>query len=198
MSFFKKFTNKFTAPDAHVQLKLDQFSVALGENLNGSLIIFSKEDLDATEVRCEIQSVEQAKVIKQVYDPELRRNVPRQVQDSAVLFAARPALSGPTQLGSGETRDFPLSVNIPAGGRPTYQALDRRVTWTIKGVVAVDGRPDVTSKVAEMQVVPAAAQPVIREKEIIREVVMIPCKYCGSLMDQTATACPNCGAKRTA
>jgi hypothetical protein len=198
MSFFKKFTNKFTAPDAHVQLKLDQFSVALGENLNGSLIVSSKEDLDATEVRCEIQCVEQAKVIKQVYDLELRRNVPREVQDSAVLFAAKPVLGGPTQLGGGETRDFSLSVNIPAGGRPTYQALDRRVTWTIKGVVAVDGRPDVTSKVAEIQVVPAAAQPVIREKEIIREVVMIPCNYCGSLMDQTATACPNCGAKRTA
>jgi rubrerythrin len=56
----------------------------------------------------------------------------------------------------------------------------------------------VTSKVAEIQVVQPAAQAVIREKEIIREVVMIPCKYCGALMDQTVTVCPNCGAKRTA
>lgn len=37
---------------------------------------------------------------------------------------------------------------------------------------------------------------VIREKEIIREIIMIPCKYCGSLMPQTATSCPNCGANR--
>lgn len=33
--------------------------------------------------------------------------------------------------------------------------------------------------------------------EVIREVVMIPCKYCGALFQQTATFCPNCGAKRT-
>ena len=34
-------------------------------------------------------------------------------------------------------------------------------------------------------------------REVIREVVMIPCKYCGALFQQTATFCPNCGAKRT-
>jgi hypothetical protein len=38
---------------------------------------------------------------------------------------------------------------------------------------------------------------VIREKEtIVKEVVMIPCNYCGGLMPQTATFCPNCGATR--
>lgn len=34
-------------------------------------------------------------------------------------------------------------------------------------------------------------------KEIItREIVMIPCAYCKSLMPQTATFCPECGARR--
>jgi hypothetical protein len=198
MSFFKKFTNKLTAPEANVQLKLNKYSVALGENLDGTLTLSSKENFDATEVRCEIQCVETAKVIRQQYDPQLRRNIPREVQNSAVLFAAKPTLSGPTTIGGGETRDFPFSINIPAGGRPTYQALDRRVLWIMKGVVAVDGRPDATSKIAELQVVQPATQPVIKEKEIIREVVLIPCKYCGALMDQNATVCPNCGAKRTA
>ena len=198
MGLFKKFTNKFTAPDTNLQLNLNKYSVALGENLEGTLIISSKEDIAADGVRCEIQCVEHAKVIKQVYDAELRRTLPREVQDSAVLFSARPVLCGPTHLGTGETRNFSLNVNIPAGGRPTYQSIDRRVTWTIKGVVAVDGRPDATSRTAEIQVTPPSAQPVIREKEIVREIVMIPCKYCGSLMDQTVTCCPNCGAKRTA
>jgi hypothetical protein len=197
MSFFKKFTNKFTAPEANVQLKLGKYSAALGENLDGTLTVFSKEDFESTEVRCEIQCVEHAKVIRQVYDSTLRRSLPQEVQDSAVLFAAKPVLSGPTHIGNGETRSFPVSINIPAGGRATYQAIDRRVTWTIKGVVAVDGRPDIVSSLAEIQVTPPNAQPVIREKEIIREVVMIPCKYCGGLMDQMATVCPNCGAKRT-
>ena len=39
---------------------------------------------------------------------------------------------------------------------------------------------------------------IIREKEIIKEVVMVPCSYCGGLMPQTATFCPNCGARRKA
>jgi hypothetical protein len=182
--FFKKFTNKFTAPEASLQLKLGAYSVALGENLEGTVTVSSREDFDATEVRCEMSCVEQARVIRQYYDPQLRRTLPREVDESSVLFSARPVLSGPTHLANGETRDFQLSVNIP-------------VTWTIKAVVAVDGRPDVVSKIQALQVVQPSAQPVIKEKEVVRQVVMIPCKYCGMLMDQLVTVCPNCGAKRT-
>lgn len=39
---------------------------------------------------------------------------------------------------------------------------------------------------------------IVKEKEtIIKEIVMISCKYCGSLMPQTSIFCPNCGAKRS-
>jgi uncharacterized paraquat-inducible protein A len=41
-------------------------------------------------------------------------------------------------------------------------------------------------------------QKVIREKEIVKEVVMVPCVYCGSLMPQTALFCNTCGAGRKA
>jgi len=37
-----------------------------------------------------------------------------------------------------------------------------------------------------------------QKKEVIREIVMIPCRYCGTLFAQTATFCPHCGARRTA
>jgi len=36
------------------------------------------------------------------------------------------------------------------------------------------------------------------EKEIIKEIVMLPCVYCGSLMPQTALFCSTCGAGRKA
>ena len=65
------------------------------------------------------------------------------------------------------------------------------------GVVAIDGRPDVTSGTAELQVIRPAAAPTV-VKEIVKEVVMIPCEYCGTLTPQTATSCPNCGATRKA
>ena len=31
---------------------------------------------------------------------------------------------------------------------------------------------------------------------IVREVVMVPCQYCGGLMPTTATQCPSCRAPR--
>jgi DNA-directed RNA polymerase subunit RPC12/RpoP len=34
------------------------------------------------------------------------------------------------------------------------------------------------------------------KETITKEVVLIPCKYCGGLMPQTANFCPNCGARR--
>ena len=36
------------------------------------------------------------------------------------------------------------------------------------------------------------------EKETIKEIVMVPCVYCGSLMPQTALFCSTCGAGRKA
>jgi hypothetical protein len=196
MSFFKKFTNKLTAPEASVQLKLTSYSIPLGENLQGTLNVASKEDFETTEVRCEIQCTQQAKVIKQVYDAQLKTIIPRVVDETAIIYRAKPSLAGPTHFTNGQITGFPVNVNIPAGARPTYAGLEQRVTWSIKGVLAVDGRPDRTTETSEIQVITPTVQTAV-QREVIRTIVMIPCKYCQTLMDQTSTACPNCGAKRT-
>jgi hypothetical protein len=197
MGLFKKFTNKFVAPEACVQLRLNSYAISLGENLQGTLNVTSKEDFETTEVRCEIMCVEQAKVMKQVYDAALKTTIPRMVDESTVIYNVKPPVSGPTHFTNGETRNFQVNINIPAGARPTYAGSDRRVTWTIKGVIAVDGRPDRTTETNELQVIAPTIQESTVQKEVIRTVVMIPCKYCQGLMDQTFTSCPNCGAKRT-
>jgi len=44
----------------------------------------------------------------------------------------------------------------------------------------------------------ATAPPEFAEKEVIKEIVLVPCAYCGSLMPQTSTVCPHCGATRKA
>jgi|GEM_PF-1546745 len=41
------------------------------------------------------------------------------------------------------------------------------------------------------------SEPVVTQKEIIREVVKIRCPYCHTLYDETADACPHCGAKNS-
>ncbi len=199
MGFFKKFTNHLTAPDAAVRLTFNNYSVSLGGNLQGTLNVVSKEEFDVVEVRCEIVCVEQAKVIKQVYDAALKRTIPQVVDESVVIYNAKPSLSGPSHFANGENRSVPVNVNIPAGAKPTYAGVDRRVTWTIKGVLAVHDRPDRTTQTSEIQVImPTMQAPEAAvQREVIRTVVMIPCKYCQGLMDQTLTVCPNCGAKRT-
>jgi hypothetical protein len=35
------------------------------------------------------------------------------------------------------------------------------------------------------------------QQVVVREVVKVPCRYCGTLIDSTATVCPKCGAPRT-
>ena len=51
-----------------------------------------------------------------------------------------------------------------------------------------------TSRVRSPQVI---LQPryVIKEKEVVREVIMVPCQHCGQLMPQTSVFCSYCGTK---
>ncbi len=37
---------------------------------------------------------------------------------------------------------------------------------------------------------------VIKEREIIKEIVKIRCPYCNNLYDEMEDKCPNCGGKR--
>ena len=42
----------------------------------------------------------------------------------------------------------------------------------------------------------SANPPVVKEKEIIREIVKIRCPYCGNLYDEKFDKCPHCGGKK--
>ena len=90
----------------------------------------------------------------------------------------------------GFRKKFPVKVSIPASGRETLDGIDANVSWFIKGVVAVDDRPDPTSDTIELQIFRAAGSPV-KEK-----VKMVPCEYCRALMPETSSSCPICGAPR--
>jgi hypothetical protein len=197
MGFFKRIKDKLMPPEATVSLSFNKNSYVAGENVDGTLTVTSRDEFDTTEIRCELQCIEEAKKMKRVYEEQLHREIDKEFWESATLFATKPTLNGSTHLTNGFTKDFPFSINIPVSGPASCRSLDRKVTWSMKGVIAVNGRPDATSRVMELQVAPPSAAPVIREREVIREVVMIPCKYCGALMPQTETGCPHCGAKRT-
>jgi len=189
MGLFKRFTK----PKTSVSLTIPKSTFELGEDLKGVITVSSEEEFDATEVRAELRCIEKKKKEKWEYDQHLRRNVQRVYWDQATLHSADPKASGPVHLVPGFQKTFPVGVNIPAGGRESFAAVDAGVTWSIKGVVAIKGRPDVTSEVIDLQVIrPAAGAVVVKEKEV----ATVPCAYCRSLMPETATSCPNCGAPR--
>ncbi|MCW4028480.1 MAG: hypothetical protein NWE92_02385 [Candidatus Bathyarchaeota archaeon] len=200
MDFLKKLHEKVSAPDGNLELRLDNWSVPLGSSLTGSLVFSAQEDFDCTEVRCEVACVETARVIRYVYDPNVRRSLPHEADETATLYAINPASSGPTHFTRSAQRSFPVNIAIPPASRTTFNGVGQKLVWTIKGVIAVDGRPDVTTNTFEFQVVPPA--PVINQPsvQVVKEVVIvkIPCKYCQTLFNQLDTFCPNCGARRTA
>jgi len=196
MSFFKKFKGRFTKPEASISLTIPKSTFELGEDLKGAITVSSQEEFDATEVRAELRCVEKKKKEKWEED-ERGRRVHRVYWDHATLHSTDPKANSALHLTQGFNKTFPFNVNIPAGGRESFDSVDGGVTWSIKGVVAIDGRPDITSETMELQVIRPAAAPTV-VKEIVKEVVMIPCEYCGTLFPQTATSCPNCGAARKA
>jgi hypothetical protein len=83
--------------------------------------------------------------------------------------------------------------------KETCYSVDRYVKWFLSSVFDVKGRPDLQLTTYEVMVErheapQATAAPVV--KEVVKEVVLIPCSYCGSLMPQSSVFCPNCGARR--
>lgn len=199
VSVFMKVKDRLTSPKAKISLQLNRNSFVLGERAEVTLAVSSDEEFDAREIRAEIECVERARRVQYEYDSMAKRNVPREVQESRTLYFARPTATGPLHITQGFSQTFLLNTNIPPTGTPTFQTFDARVLWQVKGVIAIDGRPDVTSLPTEIQVFQSSAQAATQEKEVIREVVVIKtsCKNCGVLMPETDTFCPNCGARRT-
>ncbi|MCS7105557.1 MAG: hypothetical protein NZ954_08385 [Thermofilaceae archaeon] len=188
MSFLKKLQEKVTPPRVEVNLMFKKTVFQLGEELEGLLHVLPHEEVDCSEIRCELTCVESVRVRKKVYDSSLKREVENVVWESSTLLSDRPQLSGPTHLTPGVLQSFPFKFLLPPSLPPSFKSFDRRVEWKIKGVVAVPGRPDATSKVVELQVV--QQKPVLEQRTVT-------CRYCGAVYPESLTACPNCGAPRT-
>ena len=186
MDFFKRFRK----PKTRIKFEIPRSSFPLGSSISGTITVSSKEEFDATEVRAELRCIEKRRRERWVYNQRLRRQVRHVYWDSATLLSEDLKASGPLHIVPGFKKKFPIKVNIPAGGRETLDGLDASVSWFIKGVVAVDDRPDPTSETIELQVI-RAAMPTTKQ-----EVEMVPCEYCKALMPANSSSCPICGAPR--
>ncbi len=82
-----------------------------------------------------------------------------------------------------------LVVAVALRRRRRGPALPRHPTTAVPGTMPTFAPP------APVNLIPRDQPPV--QQVVIRETVKVPCRYCGTLMDSTATNCPNCGAPRT-
>jgi hypothetical protein len=186
VGFFKMFKK----PKTSIELKIPRNSFTLGSKIDGTIVISSKEEFEATEIRAELRCIEKRRRERWVYNERLRRNIRQQYWDTATHLSDDIKVSGPMHFVPGFRKTYPIEINLPSSGLETLDSIDANVTWLLKGVVAVNDRPDATSETSELQVIRSTGSTTKNDIE------MVPCEYCKSLMPSTSSSCPICGAPR--
>jgi len=187
-----RFFKRLDPVNADVSLLLNKSTFLEGEPITGKLVLNSDEAVRADEIRLEIRATEtfHAPTFKSV-GGQVRQTMETQTKQ---LHAEDVRLSGSLDISKGYKEEFPFTVGIPPMG-PTMPGgiINRK----IKGVVAVKGRPDKTEEIgvniSAATYAPGAVQ--APSQVVVKEIVKVTCKYCGTLIPIEANRCSNCGAQ---
>ena len=182
MSFFKR----FIPLNADMNISLENQTVEQGQPFKGSASLVSRDKFRVEEVRIEILVKESWE--ERVLQTDSRGNQ-RQVMEKNenILYSQDVPISQQFDMGNGDKKDFPFEVTIPMYQPTRYGGF---VAYSLKAVASVKGRMDVTRDV-NPTIVPSTGVTKIIEKQVIK----VPCKYCGTLIELTSgdNKCPTCG-----
>ncbi len=189
MSFFKR----MIPLKADMAVNLQSITVENGQPFKGSAVLQSKEPFKVEEVRMEVRVVETWE--EQAWQRDANGNMKQVMQrKEAELFSRNVPISQAFDMDQGGQKDFPFEILIPM--RPPAH-WGGSVSYSLKAVANVKGRPDVT-KTANPMVVAATSPQVPAQGQVViqKEVIKVPCKYCGNLVELTSgvNKCPSCGA----
>jgi hypothetical protein len=210
MGILKGFSQLFApTPKAKLSLRVKKNELYLGDELSGSLNISAQEELDVdtiyvslrcietvTKVRRYQESVEVARFVGDLQPTQQLVWKEKEYDDTQTLFSADTKIMSFVHLTNGYQANFPFIFRLPISGRETYHSVDNNLRWSVTAFMkAKHRRPLLSQGGGEILVAKptVSATPI---KEVIREVVLIPCAYCSGLMPQTSIFCPNCGARR--
>jgi len=202
MGFFKRFTR----PRAKLWLTAEKKELTFAEELKGIIGVKAEEEFDIEEVTVELNCWESVKETvgyrrietrkRKSTGEELEMEPPYYEKEEdwnyKRLYSQRLQLCKEMHVNIGFSKEFPFVIKMPTAGRETFHSIDRNLQWLVKAIMSIKGRRSIKTQNQEILV----SKPLQPSKEIVREVVLIPCAYCGGLMPQTSTFCPNCGARR--
>ena len=152
----------FKAPNASATLNISKDNYNLGETITGELLVTSQEDFEADEIRTELVGIEKMRVggeplkgASETQETRLYSSSTPQTQSGTIreyiMYRGQTKVSQKLKVPNGYNQQFSFNITVPAGLGPTFTGLRRdgqwlERTWTIKGIVAVGGRPDVEAK----------------------------------------------------
>jgi len=136
MSFFKK----LIPLKAEMRLQPENLDVKEGEPLKGLASLESREKFKVESVRLEIR-------VKETYWTWRTIHTSRGTQSSRskvtqTLYSRDVPIAESFDMANGDKRDLPFEVTIPM-----YQPTRGQITYSLKAVANVKGRPDITKEV---------------------------------------------------
>ncbi len=197
MSFRKWVSDKLTPPKAKFELSLTTSQHFLGEPIRGTAKISSEEEFDVSQAAVLLTCNESIKKIR-TYSNQYGTHQ-NEYWDSGEIYKTQSVLFEVARVPAGFNTSYPFQLQVPTAAKETSYSVDRYVKWYLTPVFDVRSRPDIPLTTYEVMIErrqapqQSSAQVV---KEVVKEVVLIPCSYCGALMPQSSIFCPNCGARR--
>ncbi len=185
-----------TPPKARIELYADKPQYSLGDQVKGKIRVTSDEEFLVNQVfvrlSC-IESIKKTKTWSSQYGTQ-----ENEYWDKAEIYSGFCKVFGTSTIPQGFAASYNYAIGISFAAQQTLYSIDHNVKWMLSAVMESVGRPIVQTQEYELQVArpqPSQHTPSIM-KEVTREVVLVPCSYCGGLMPQTSVFCPNCGARR--
>jgi len=108
-------------------MTISRKTIGLGEDSTATITVSNREEFDTSEVRAELLCVERRRRERWVYNEKQKRKIRHVYWDVATLHSADPKASGKIHIVPGFKKTFSITVNIPAGGRKSFDGLDANV-----------------------------------------------------------------------
>jgi len=160
-------TNK--APNATISINIGKDNFVIGETITGNILVTSEEEFEAKEILVKVQGVVEQKIDEKTDEEEFDEaenpieGVARAVGVLAPIIFKKvrgkdtigiPMYNGQTKVSEklkitkGYSQQFPFQITIQPNVR-TMLYLSRSGPgrkWILKGVITVEGRPNVETK----------------------------------------------------